>query len=180
MNLFIEGLDNTGKDTLIKYIVKNKLFLNTKNNVPFNILHCIGTIHCKKKEMKTQFENMFKILFCGNEKNIILNRSHLGEYVYGPIYRKYDSEYIFDLEKKYKEVLDTSLLILLYSSDFSILDKREDGKSIAVDNKEIELVKFKEAYNKSNINYKLLFDVSKIDTPEMFESIKELIIKNKL
>ena len=81
--------------------------------------------------------------------NFIFDRSHIGEYVYAPIYRNYDGSYVFDLEKKYKDdyssdFIETSILILLTSSDFSFIE--DDGLSFNVDNKLLEQTKFLKAF----------------------------------
>ena len=96
-----------------------------------------------------------------------MNRAHLGEYVYSPIYRKYDGDWIFDLEKSFfnnSEFYQSKIkLFVFYDSDNSNLHLREDGKSLSNKNEENldkERVRFLQAFEKSMITNKRMFDLS--------------------
>jgi thymidylate kinase len=93
-----------------------------------------------------------------SSRNLILNRAHLGEYVYCPIYRGYEGEWIFDLEKSFfnrSNILPSHIkLFVFYDSDNSKLRMREDRNSFSNDddgkmNKERE--RFLKAFDKSMI-----------------------------
>ena len=47
--------------------------------------------------------------------HIICNRAHLGEHVYGHIYKKYNATYVYGLEKLYPFLMDN--IILSHSLD---------------------------------------------------------------
>jgi hypothetical protein len=53
---------------------------------------------------KAHFKDMFDLItlnLANSTRNIILNRAHLGEYVYSPIYRGYEGNWVFDLEESF-------------------------------------------------------------------------------
>lgn len=94
---------------------------------------------------------------------IICDRSHLGEMVYGPIYRGYSGEYVLDIEKKYMEIpsiWNNLFLITLYDEPENVI-KRDDGLSFSTDIriKREEIKNFINAHGKSNIKNKLLLNI---------------------
>ncbi len=101
---------------------------------------------------------MFNIL--STSAPLIFDRTHLGEMVYAPLYRKYPGEYVFDIEKRfikdnYKAAFNTRL-ILLTTSDTSILE--DDGLSFDFSKKDDEQKMFIEAFKKSELP-KIMVDV---------------------
>ena len=50
------------------------------------------------------YDDMFKSISALSKYNInvIFNRSHLSESGLRPLYRSYNGDYVFDIEKKYK------------------------------------------------------------------------------
>lgn len=106
------------------------------------------------------FITMFNLLTASSR--LILDRAHLGEYVYSPRYRGYDGSYVFDMEQQFIEAgsqfHETTLLVLLTTTDFSIM--KDDGLSFDFSKREEEQVDFIKAFNQSHIKNKLLIDVS--------------------
>lgn len=164
MIYIFEGLDNCLKDAII-YKLRAKLSARTHvlkySNPP--------SIEETEKYQKDHFTDMFSLIEESliGDRNFILNRAHLGEYVYGPIYRKYDSSWIFDIENQFlKRIKDRShsiVMVLLYDSSNEQLRKREDGKSMSkVQDEKIDLerLRFLEAFDKSFISQKLKFNLS--------------------
>lgn len=161
--IIFEGLDRCLKDTLIQ---KVKDFLP-----PSHILHYSKPPKTKNQEVyqRDSFYQMFKLIAFNalflpeNKATLILNRSHIGEFVYSPIYREYDGSYVFDLEKKDLDVLQSVYLITLVDSNLSAYLKRDDGNSFSSSNEEkiqMEIDRFKEASSKSYIPNKLLIDLN--------------------
>lgn len=119
---------------------------------------------------KAHFEDMFDLIkttLDNGSRNLILNRAHLGEYVYSPIYRGYEGNWVFDLEKSFLNSSDfyqsNVKLFVFYDSNNSNLHFREDGKSFSNHNDENldkERNRFLKAYEKSMITDKRLFDLS--------------------
>jgi hypothetical protein len=113
-----------------------------------------------KKMSEIQYEDMFKLINrAGDDINIVLNRSHIGEAVYSPMYRNYSGDYVFDLEKKYIDDLNNVKLILFTDTAENICRRdiaRGDGQSFTTDvnKKQMELDLFDRAFNKSILNKK--------------------------
>lgn len=165
MIVVFEGMDNCLKDTLIQSL---RGFLAPATQV----LKFSGPPREQPNQREFQllhFSDMFELLLLSlsnGQRNFILNRAHLGEYVYSPIYRHYEAEWIFNLEEKFlieSEKISKTFLILLYDSDNDELRRREDGKSLSKKADkfyDLEREKFIEAYNKSRIGAKIKFDLS--------------------
>lgn len=160
MQIIIEGPDRVGKDTLIQNIK------NYFTDLTFHELHYSAV---KANDVKLysnkMYHEFFNILEMFNNYNYscIANRSHLGEAVYGPIYRKYSGDYIFDIENEYKEKdFFSKLNLIVLIDDAENLIKRDDGLSFStqLENKQIELQHFKNAFNKSNIKHKILININ--------------------
>jgi len=163
MIIIFEGIDNVGKDTQIKLFQK---YMFDKYMMNFHQLHYSGFSSDKieKNELLDMNYKLYSEMFDlinKHDYNFILNRSHLGEYVYGNMYRGYDPSYIFDLEKT-RMIKEIKLILLLDSSESVI--SRDDGHSfttnIEVKKKEIEL--FKEVFNRTLIKDKILIEKNTI------------------
>jgi thymidylate kinase len=166
MIYIFEGMDNCLKDTLIQ-LFRSKLSPQTQilkyNSPPAGISDV-------ELWQKAHFEDMFELMktnLNNSSRNLILNRAHLGEYVYSPIYRGYEGEWIFDLEKSFlhsSNLYQSSIkLFVFYDSDNSKLLFREDGNSFSNNNHENfdkERKRFIKAFEKSMILNKRMFDLS--------------------
>lgn len=160
--ILVEGLDNSGKSTLIDSIVKHY-------KKPFMKLHFYGPPF-KTTEENIDFDielyrGMVRIL---NDFNyVIADRSHLGAMVYSPMYRDNDGKYVLRLEK---DLPDDTILITLIDKAENLI-KRDDGLSFTTDidkkNQEIEL--FKKAHEQSGIKRKLLLDIDGLSIDEVFQ-----------
>ena len=168
--IIIEGTDNTGKDTLISKILEKY--------PTATVIHC-GKPLTKKYSSKEQDE-LFKIyaknIVEGKYDNthvIIMNRSHIGEYVYGVLYRNRSKdevgEMIFNINDmlSYRKDLEIKYIQLLSKSE-SLLKHNEDGKSLSNGNAEKilkEAEQFEEIFNMINIpdNEKKLIYVNEGD-----------------
>ena len=154
--IIIEGTDNTGKDTLISKILEKY--------PTATVIHC-GKPVTKKYSSKEQDE-LFRIyaenIVEGKYDNthiIIMNRSHIGEYVYGVLYRHRDKDEVEKMINNINDILyyrdDINIkYIQLLSSSKELLKNNEDGKSLSNGNIEkinIEADKFKEIFDNINI-----------------------------
>jgi len=175
MYIIIEGIDNVGKSTLITNLKNyyNKYTLHTLHYSNVKQSTTEKTIEYNKKLYFEMFEMMFETIK-KDKKGIICDRSHLGEMVYGPIYRDYDGEYVLDIERNFHNILDlfNNLILITLVDDAENVVERDDGLSFSIDlnKKQDEIQKFINAHNKSTIKNKLLINVK--DYPE-----KELITK---
>lgn len=181
MNSFIiivEGQDRTGKDTIVKSIIR-KYF--DKTIIP---IHCIGPGSESKnplEESKKFYKDLlFHISLSNPNVNFILNRSHIGEMVYSPLYRGYNGDYVLELEKKFitsskicgcGKSKKTLLIVLVDSSNQNM--ERDDNDSLANNKKQSneELSLFKEAFNKSSISQKVFIDIKNKNISEVKEEV---------
>ena len=154
--IIIEGTDNTGKDTLISKILEKY--------PTASIIHCGKPI--TKKYSSNEQDELFK-LYANNIVNkkydnthvIIMNRSHIGEYVYGVLYRNRNKdevgEMIFNVNNILYSRKDLNIrYIQLLSNSENLLRNNEDGKSLSNGNIEKinkEAKQFKEIFDNINI-----------------------------
>tara|TARA_R110001606_G_scaffold134259_3_gene270629 strand:- start:4173 stop:4721 length:549 start_codon:yes stop_codon:yes gene_type:complete len=171
MVIIVSGVDRTGKSTLIKGLQDHFYFRNPNGVVPVHLSYYTSfkTPKAYSKEIYSQhYKDGFEIIKNNNiqDRIRIFSRFHFDEYVYGSMYRNYNTEYIFNMEKIYKSFLNKVKYILLTDSAENVI-ARDDGDSHTIDldlkRKEINL--FKEAYDKSIITNKLMIDISN-KTPE--------------
>lgn len=172
--IIIEGPDRVGKSTLIENIKSN--FINKQ------FLY----MHFGKPPVKNSLEynkKLFNKMFMSMKYNAahdidtIYDRSHIGECVYGPLYRGYEAHYIFDLEKMYMKYLKSNLYLITLYDNAEVLLSREDGDSFTNEHdlkvKECNL--FISAHNKSNIVHKLLLNVNGMSTDKVSAICSEFI-----
>jgi thymidylate kinase len=157
--IIIEGTDNTGKDTLISKILEKY--------PTATIIHCGKPL--TKKYSSNEQDELFRV-YANNIVNkkydnthvIIMNRSHIGEYVYGVLYRNRNKdevgEMIFNINDilSYRKDLEIRYIQLLSKSE-SLLKHNEDGKSLSNGNAEKilkEAQQFEDIFNLINIDDK--------------------------
>ena len=166
--IIVDGPDNVGKSTLIRNL-KNKL----NNEIFINL--SFSNIYQKDKESyiyysKQLYNNMFKICeyqIVNLKNSIIIDRSHISEMVYSPMYRNYSGDYVLDIEKKYD--LSNFFLILLIDTPENLIS-RDDGLSYSIDinkkNKELKL--FHNAFEKTKIK-KIIINIDGHDEQSIME-----------
>jgi thymidylate kinase len=151
----IEGIDRLGKSTLIEGLLQELGYhLVVHYEKPKKLKALAGFKDPLLTYQVELYSQMFQMIKA--RMPVIFDRAHLGELVYAPMYRKYDTDYVLQFEK----LTDTrsARLVLLTTSDFSFL--QDDGLSIDFSKKEEEQAKFIEAFNSSSIQDKVLVDVS--------------------
>lgn len=164
MNKFIifEGCDRIGKST------QTDLTIRSHPSYTFHKLH-YSTLPFKDnpelnlKYSKRLYESMFSFIESLKNTNhsFLFDRSHLGETVYGSLYRKLDTDWVFDLEKKYSESLKDHLYLIVFVGKASNIISRNDGLSYYdnITSLQTEINKFRDSFQKSSIVKKLLIDV---------------------
>lgn len=159
----IEGLDRLGKSTLISGL-KNQLgfyqvihyekpqLLNKYLNPESVPAEQYGEA-CREALREYQvhnFTNMFKLIASG--ARLILDRAHLGEVVYAPMYRGYSGRYVFNLEEVFRaHTLDDVRLVLLTEDFETSKHFVDDGHSFDPTKRVSEQVLFEEAFEHSII-----------------------------
>jgi thymidylate kinase len=185
-NLFIivEGPDNVGKSTLIKN-VKDYFNDMTLHNLHYSNVKQPSkeaVIEYSKKTFNEMFQMMeFQIRF--HKSGIICDRSHLGEMIYGPIYRDYTGEFVLDIEKTYSNNISlwNNLFLITLVDEPENLIARDDGLSFSTDleKKQTEIDNFCNAHNKSLIKNKLQLNIKDYDADAASKAVIEFIEGNK-
>lgn len=188
--LIVEGLDNTGKTTLVNELI------STYNNIYY--IHCAkpkstDPIECALEQYK-YFQEIIDIIRKAvvyvTPTLIILDRSWVGEYVYGCLYRGNGDKYVIDMimhcynelekiKKYFTDINFTYDTLLMTVDDVEFCIKHEDGKSLSELNKENiekEIERFNDIYNKILEKY----DIHKIIVNDGLEFKSKLDIYNSV
>lgn len=168
--LIIEGPDRVGKNLLIQNLISQ-----SDNFIVRHFGTAKGDTDFEKRNHQYQF---FKKEFTlASNRNIfnmdnkqryprdiwIMNRGHLGEFVYGKLYRNTNpDQWVFKMEEMFGFDIDPSVYLLLLTAPPQFLCSREDGKSFSssIHNKAAEINAFKEAFRHSKIMNKKHIEVS--------------------
>ena len=178
--IIIEGGDRLGKSSLIKGLCEHfnydNVIIRHFGKPPKDLLSeaalgfQIKTFY-QEAELFLQLENSFTKMHSYYDNVVIWNRAHLGEYVYGQMFRNstvisdypnFIKKQLLTFEKLYFSKLDDVYLITL-TADPGFFCSKEDGNSFSknLKDKTKELELFKEAHNFSLIPNKLLVKVDK-------------------
>lgn len=159
-NFIIEGLDRLGKDLLIENIQHRLGYkMVCHRSKPKALQRYMQYDNCLMTYQKKCFANDMRLLWMSEENvsfnGVIFNRSWIGEFVYGPIYRGYSAEYIFELENfYYLEKMKETCLILLTEDFNKSAHFVDDGLSFDVTKRQQEQSHFEHAYERSRIPFK--------------------------
>lgn len=179
--IIIEGPDNTGKNTLINHILDN--------NEIVKIIHCSkpkpsdNVLFEQYQSFKRLAIEACKDYISNVDEVLIFNRYHIGEYVYGQIYRNENPEQILDMIKLIEDRIlidipqNDILYIQLLSTSSKLLQNNDDNKSLS--NAKLELIEkeqqlFKEAFEHSQFINKHIIYVNKENTDE-FRNKEDII-----
>ena len=167
--IIVEGMDNTGKSTMIKKLVD---FLVKMNNIDEKR---IFVKHLDKPEGSTNIDkisnidiinyNLAMFLLKAKKENlydyIILDRAWYSEYVYGQLYRHRSEEDVYNKIKILENIVSSffigygySISILIFlSTDIDFFINHEDGNSLSKGDNQKELI-IKEKQLFTDIAYK--------------------------
>lgn len=157
--IIFEGQDRVGKTTLIKSLrkmIKNpKVIGLASSSPPSDVTDDWSYTHYYKLMGMTE-------LLLQTGWTVIMDRFHIGETVYGPIYRKSKTDYIWDYES---EIFgdNPNIWLITLVADPEDLVARDDGESNEASIAEYKKTKdaFEESHHRSSIQNKLLINVSK-------------------
>jgi thymidylate kinase len=128
MVFFIEGLDCTGKSTLIDNLINSFKFASPADKFIYH--HFDKPLGNTDEErfgyQYGQFQLMFDWISKPEMKHThwVFDRSHIGEYVYGPMWRKRDPEYLKKLEEEFLEKYQDKCLLVYLTCDPSQIQFR--------------------------------------------------------
>ena len=188
--IIVEGMDNTGKTTLINRL--ESVLSKTNNSI-------VKTIHLTKPPkdvpedeidsyMNTYYDTIISQLldqhFYTLYDYIILDRGYISEYVYGPLYRNRNELDItvnnLIYEKKLIKLYEDNIYLILLNSDTNtFLINNEDNQSLSKINEKLlnkEREKFIEGFNNSLICNKSIYTVDK--KVDEFKDVLPEIIKD--
>jgi thymidylate kinase len=183
--LMIEGPDRCGKNTLIKNLTSQ-----AENYVVRHFGSAKGETDLEKRNFQYQFfKKEFNLAALRPQFEMpdkkryprdvwIMNRAHLGEFVYGKFYRKtYPEQWVMKMETMFGMDIDPSIYLLLLIAPPEFLCRRDDGLSFSNDVKEktAEISAFQDAFNQSKIINKMSLNVSNGK-----EYLDELVILEKV
>ena len=185
--IIVEGMDNTGKDTLISGI-KKSLTYGTFDEQHFTGPSKYKDSTCAFIEQVNQFVDKTNKLATLQDDLTIWNRSHIGEYVYGQVYRNIDKKIIIKLINLIDELLlslDIDIVyVQLICKSNELMIKNEDGKSLSKSIKDKEKYinainnernLFMDAYNVVSDKFKKIMIV--VNDGDEFISKKEILDK---
>ena len=158
--IIVEGLDRCGKSTIIEHIRKNvikksQIVTMHSSSPPKGVTDPMSWAYSHYVNLLTHSQVMAK-----GGTVVLHDRSYIGEYVYGPMYRKTDSSWIFnDTERASLESLfDLDKMYLILCTD-TIENRllRDDGLSQTIDEEKMscEYKNFIEAFAFSGIKNKM-------------------------
>jgi thymidylate kinase len=177
MVIILEGQDRTSKSSIAR-LIQDRLYSSELKPVICSHYTNIHAPQCAMRQIsEAHYEGGFKLIKDSiNERHLIFDRFHLGEYVYSPLYRNYDGSYVFDIERKYKDFLSPVYLITLTDLPENLI-KRDDGLSLSnrADDLAMERKRFTEAHNLSIIPNKLHVDINGIDEKSVQNKIISFI-----
>ena len=183
--LIVEGLDQVGKDTLIESIAREYKHVIKRH---------WGFPKGENNDEKTAFQqrqfmwefNFYKKnkydFYTDDEMLMIWNRSHIGEFVYGTIYRNSNPEtWIPVLESGFHFDTNPNIYLVYLYADPEFVVKEDDGKSYSakLEDKTREINAFHKAIDDSQIKQKLKIKVNDGDNylskDEILKKVKEFI-----
>ena len=166
--LIIEGLDRCGKNTLI-----HNLTSQAENYVVRHWGTAKGTNDYEKRDHQYQFfKKEFQLASDRNKFEMpdatryprdlwIWNRAHLGEFVYGDLYRNTKpKDWVMRMEQDFSFDIDPSVYLLFLYAPPEFLCKNDDGLSFTAD----VSLKFHSAFSESKIMNKKSIAVSDGET----------------
>lgn len=179
--IICEGLDRCGKST---QIAKLQDYFKEKG-IESSVMHYAGvdvnnfgpfTNPAKEIASRTRYDDMLNMAaqHVDSSHVLIFDRAHLGEYVYSPLYRNYDGRYVFELEKKFSNLMENAFLFV-FTDTAEHLISRDDGLSLTTDleKKREEVKRFEKAFIFSNIKHKFHIDISNKSIDVVWNIIKQ-------
>jgi len=148
------GQDNCGKSTLIDGMIK------CNANPKRMVLHSssppkgVNALSWAKTHYKSVLETVGALSSDGWD--VYMDRAHIGECVYGPIYRGTSGDWVFELEDN---IAQNDVFLITIVGTEKHLSMHDDGKSLSTDNWKRESLLFREAHSKSSIHNKLLVEL---------------------
>jgi thymidylate kinase len=178
--IIIEGTDRVGKDELCQWLstkADNLYYRHwgfPKGETKEDQIRWQQYSFKKEFDFFTSIKND-KYFGAGEDTMMIWNRAHLGEVVYGTLYRDYDPEsWIYNLESLYAFDQNAEIYLILLEADAEFVCANDDGESFTNDviKKKTEIALFNKAFNNSIIQNKIKIQVNEGNDYRDRESIR--------
>lgn len=178
--VIIEGTDNSGKNTLISCLLDHyKTATVIHCDKPPYIDNSVNDIYQDMSFFQIAIDIINKKY---NTDIVILNRSWIGEYIYGCLYRYRKDEDVYNMIYKIEKALIESCIDVKYiqlMSNYECYINNDDGESISYDRDivEDEIKRFEHIYRSSILDKKMIY-VNKgemLGTTGEFRDKKEIL-----
>ena len=163
MVIIIEGIDRVGKTTLCDMIIDaitDMNFIRFRDDTRY--AHSFQNMDINTEKINT-LQNLMEQ---GLVDNVILDRYHLTEWVYGGVDRQYENDEMWDIDKRMQENVPC-ILIYVVPTDVR-LSSQEHGKNLSRHN-----AWFNEAYEQTVIENKIKVDYNTL--ADAVEYVKEVL-----
>jgi len=186
--IFIEGVDAVGKSTLIDHLYK-------LGDLTHHFATPLGNTNTEKYfYQQGQFEAMFRNIsdlhkseflntFTAqkHEQKYLFDRSHIGEYVWGPLYRKKFPIYLPKYEHEHARIYgDKTLTILLVCFNEDMIKARFEKRGEEMPNNWFKIQDmFIEAITEISPFKHMIFDTGEENIEELDMKVSEIIKKGE-
>lgn len=180
MTIILCGPDRVGKSSQAEKL------LSVMHALPVHVIHYSSPKgFTDKNEAKLwlteQYRSMFEMAEAFHGKaDFILDRSHVSEMVYAPMYRGYSGDYVLEIEKESmarNPEFWKSVSLVTFVDKPEHLVAREDGQSFSSDlvKKGEEIAAFYNASAKSQIERKTVIDIDGLTVDDVFSRLKHFL-----
>lgn len=172
--IIFEATDRCGKDTYIAELTKGLRNYTIRHwSFPQGSTNDEKT-NWQKHSFHDEFSQYVFLSARFPDHTLFWNRAHLGELVYGSIYR--DSQphtWVPNLEYQYGMVNDPNVYLIHLTADPEFVAAKDDGKSYSdkIEKKTEEVKAFTKAVEKSDIKNKLTI---KVNNGENYRDLQEI------
>lgn len=184
MVIIFDSVDAVGKDTQINELTKKFHKIGkVVHTLHYSNIKAFDEDYISVRDFSvSQYNSIFNFIkdYAAPSKDIFfLNRCHLSEYVYSPIYRNYDGFYVFASERILKD--NKNIILFSFTGDPKIIIERDknrgDGNSFSLDleKKKQELKKFNEAFDLSKIYFKKMVSIDGKDIHTITNELSDYI-----
>ena len=171
MLIIVEGIDRVGKTTLCNML---------KDKLGFKIYkHKNDNFNYSKMDNDNETDKMMQLLDLyeqiGSDVNIVFDRFHWSDFVYGKIERNYNEDKaVSNLYKITKRLNDLNALVIFVQPTNINRSSSEHGKSLLLYNYEMEGCFERSDLSKIKTNYNNLNDVVEFVAEELYKEKKNV------
>lgn len=180
-HIILEGVDRVGKTTVadeIERLLGPRLRIKLSKPTPQQLeavarqQGLTSRVKIAKAAMTAVYTDFFALL-TASPVPLIVDRAHVSEFVYAPLYRGYSAEYVFRLEAAVKRAkISPSVVLLVADCDLLV----DDGKSHDPTAFSDEQDRFLEALEYSHCPKKIVVSVHRDGERRPVEEIAQEIL----